>query len=183
MIAFIVEGHMERKIIQAICPGSPVRLLGANGDHVAVAAIAKHAALHINTLKNNYPIILIFDRENRSSSCGRIASDLVLELSSRNIDTKNLIICLPDRTTENWILPFLGADLQMASSTGRLNCEGLDGKKEIKALFKAKKRSYMETVDGVDLFNQIDQASLIQSSPSFKHLFESLRNHCRWLSC
>ena len=39
--AFLVEGHLEQRFVQAVCPGSSVLRLNCNGDKVAIEAVAK----------------------------------------------------------------------------------------------------------------------------------------------
>lgn len=65
---FIVDGQMERLIINHFCPDRPVKLLNCNGKDVSLEAAAKHAASLIRLMKRNYPVILIFDREKKGGN-------------------------------------------------------------------------------------------------------------------
>ena len=69
--AFLIEGHMEKKILQSVCPGVPIRRIECNGEDVAMSVMAKFIETHIRLLNNRYyPIVIIFDREGRESTCG-----------------------------------------------------------------------------------------------------------------
>jgi hypothetical protein len=63
--AFLVEGQMEQRIIQSLCPNKPVRLIRCNGDDVSMAAIARALNARLRLLLNYSPIIIILDRERR----------------------------------------------------------------------------------------------------------------------
>ena len=73
--AFIVEGQQEKMIVQELCPSQPVRLLGVNGKYVSYGKIASVIDSKLISFGNKYyPIIIIFDRENRTDS-----SDLIIK--------------------------------------------------------------------------------------------------------
>ena len=94
---------MEQLIVQKLCPGRPVRLIGCNGDDVTMAAVAKALNARLRMLRVYHPVIIILDRERRTSSCG----ELIWELSTLLDDYGHqgqYVIGMADRTIENWIL-------------------------------------------------------------------------------
>jgi len=184
MKAFIVEGQMEKKIVEKLCPGTPVRLIGCNGDHVIVEKLAEFVAVQIETLVNRfYPIYVIFDRERRQASCDDIIAEISIELEKRGFDTKQLRFAVADRTSENWFLPFLKDDGTLSTSgIVRRNSEGCDAKGVVKGIFKRLGRPYVETVHGVKLFCELPAALAAVASPSFATLAECLRDDCWWFN-
>ena len=56
--AFIVEGFMEKRIIQKLCPGTKVVRLNINGRDVAIEAIAKRIESHFRIFSNRYGAVL-----------------------------------------------------------------------------------------------------------------------------
>ena len=90
--AFIVDGLMEKRIIQKVCPGKPVRLLNCNGKAVSYEAAAKRVASLVRLLKNNYPIVIIFDREERSDTSLQITTFLKEAILSQGIQQVDLLL-------------------------------------------------------------------------------------------
>ena len=102
--AFLVDGQMEKLIIEKLCPNQRVRLTGLNGKDVTIEAIAKKASALIRLLNGkNYPIVVLIDREDRPESAEEIANLLKTEMRNEGIKD-DLIIGVADRMIENWIL-------------------------------------------------------------------------------
>ncbi|MGA9109016.1 MAG: hypothetical protein ACLPSL_00105 [Smithella sp.] len=182
--AFIVDGQMEKKILQIICPRHPIRLLNCNGKNVSYDAAAKHAASLIRLLKNNYPIIIIFDREDRLDNSNEIAKKLLDAIHQHGIQSVDILIGVPDCMTENWMLADINSiniyyDLKEPVSQSCF--DGTHGKGKIRSFIGNK--NYSETQDGPEIFNKCCLESLCNNSPSFK-AFHSIINRldCRWLS-
>ena len=178
--AFLVDGHLEKKVVQNLCPGSVVRIINCNGDSVKLKVIAKKIASQIRLLGNrNYPIVIVIDRENRTESASQISKSLQDELAMHDLSVE-IIIGVADRMIENWIL----ADKQMLSEefpntiNTNIPVEGSHGKNKIKKIFP----SYHETTDGVKLFLKADPIKIYRNSQSFKSFVEKI-NHveCNWL--
>ena len=178
-IACIVDGRMEQRIVQRLCPNSPVRLMGINGRDVAVAAMAKRAAPLIRLLKNFYPIVVVFDREARPDRCDKLRNDFVAALKENGITRSDIIVGIADRMTENWMLG-CGKLREKYSITERT--EGCNGKTVITRALHAVGEVYHETTVGVDFFCAIDVASAIANSESFAVFAREMAPHCRWLS-
>ncbi len=181
MKAFLVEGRMEKAIVERLCPGTPVRLIGANGDNVAIETIAKFVAAQAEFLINRYfPIYVIFDRERRPARCEEIIVDLFTHLQHHGIHESQLRIIVADRTTEAWFLPFLQDDGTLADLQCRTGCEGLHAKADVKQVFRSLGKNYIETIHGVDLFCGLDPRLAVTSSPSFRRLVDALTDDCWW---
>ena len=136
---FIVDGQMEQTIINHFCPDKPVRLLNCNGRDVSIEAAAKKAASLIRLMKRNYPVVLIFDREKRVDTSEQIAQKLQEEIQKCGINNIELIIGVPDKMMENWIL----ADINSINSYLEVNeeqnvFEGTGGKSKIKQIINTK---------------------------------------------
>src|SRR3954452_9708477 len=82
--AFLVDGIMEQRILQHICPGKPVQRLNCNGKNVALEIIVDRIEFHIRLLNNRYdPIIILIDREQRRATCVDIVSSMNQLLDER----------------------------------------------------------------------------------------------------
>jgi len=182
-VAFIVDGQQEQKILQKICPGSPIRRLNCNGEHVELVAAAKRAASLIRLIGNAfYPIVMVFDREKRPDSSEKIEKELLRLILQEGITTE-VIIGVPDRMIENWTL----ADWDTVSTHGQLKgkrpdtIEGKNGKSIICKLLP-KSRYYHETIEGVDWFLRAKAEILYETSRSFERFADALASiNCAWL--
>ena len=190
--AFIVEGVQERKIIQNLCPDikGPIRLI-PNGEKVPIKIIADRIYYNIKSFsERNYPILVIFDREDRIESTDSIINEISknLELKKRNI-TENIIFGVPDKTLESWIIPFI-------DESGNFKPEpssGFEGTKNWKNELKRRIRMdgndyehYSETGTGVDMFlKYVIPYELAKVSPSFKKFYVETKTrfpNCRWFN-
>lgn len=180
--AFLVEGRMEQSIVQRLCPGKPVRLIGCNGDHVALDVIARFADAQIRLLKNSYPIVIVLDREMREESCDVIQQKLT-ELLNAKGHQGQFIVGVADRMTENWILASWVAICAESAVHRPYDgpSEGVDGKALIRTLLPAGE-SYHETTIGVDLFLRCDVQTMYRESPSFRSFLDMISIKCWWLA-
>lgn len=178
--AFLIEGQMEKLILQSICPGVPIRRIGCNGEDVAMDVMAKFIDTHIQLLNNrHYPIVIVFDREGRVSNCDDLRNQLSAELNNRGFDGQ-YIIGVPDRMIENWIL----ADKKMLEShygvsLARQNYEGMSGGGKLKEILKDE-HNYHKTTMGVELFLKCDPQIIYQKSKSFRDLVDAINFQCPW---
>lgn len=153
--AFIVEGHMEKKIAGKLCPGQPVRRIGCNGDNVEIARMCDFIASHIRIFSNKYyPIFIIFDREKRVDSRETLRARMLQELECRGFGDQDIRVFIADREFEDWYL----LDIE-----GICNHYGLislrirgSGKHAISNLI-GQKQQYIETSTGVEIFDIIDK--------------------------
>jgi hypothetical protein len=170
---FIVDGQMERLIINHFCPDRPVKLLNCNGKDVSLEAAAKHAASLIRLMKRNYPVILIFDREKREETSEQIAEKLHEEIQKLGINDVELIIGVPDKMIENWILADINSvNLYFKVNANQKNFEGTGGKSQIKQIINPK--NYSETQDGPELAKLCDITTVSKNSKSFRSFFDKL---------
>lgn len=178
--AFLVDGNLEQRFIQNVCPNKKVRILNCNGEQVSISAIAKRIATQYRLLiKKCSPIIVVIDRESRDETPHQICSELYRYLSEENI-SDNLIIGVADRMIENWIL----ADKKNISKFANIaedsipNIEGKHGKGFIKNIIP----DYNETTTGVELLKKSNPHRMLNSE-SFKNFFDSIYDKidCWWL--
>ncbi|MDR0605599.1 MAG: hypothetical protein LBG80_14975 [Bacteroidales bacterium] len=172
--AFIVDGYTEKRIINYFCPGQPVRLLNCNGKDVRIEAAAKRIATLIRLMKNNYPIIIIFDKEKRNNEFEEIANKLLLCINANDIQKVEILIGIPDIMIENWIL----ADIQSINSyysvnIAQENFEGINGKSKIRQIIKP--RYYSEAEDGPELIKKCFIKNIYNNSASFKYFYEKIK--------
>ena len=183
--AYLVEGDLEQKFIQNVCPGYPVRKINCNGDDVSLEAIGKRVGTLGRLLhKRHSPLVVVFDRERRAEPAQSIEVRLGEILKQEDIQVP-VLIGVADRHIENWIL----ADYEMFAQSARLSkkllVESFEGKKGKSALKKAlgRNRSYVETIDGVAWLRSARPAVIAQNSPSFRRLAEALVGlQCPWLN-
>ncbi|MEQ8967880.1 MAG: hypothetical protein RID91_18840 [Azospirillaceae bacterium] len=179
-VAFLVEGYMEQKIIQSLCPGATVQRIGCNGKDVPIAVMAKFIISRFNLFNNRYfPIIILFDREKRSESRSKLQKTLS-QILDENGFSGQYIIGIADRTIENWILTnreMLEEQFSKQIDTYD-NADGNFGKSELKKIVGS---SYHTATKGVELFLKCDPKKMVERSHSFRDFANSARNHCRWL--
>jgi len=176
--AFIVDGFTERNIVQAICPGQPIRRTDLNGKDVSLLAMAKKIASLIRLLNNrNYPIVILVDKENReitySEMCVRL-HELIIEEGINDIELK---VGVADRMIENWIL----ADWERISTElpKPINTDGINGCSRLKELLGA----YGKTTDGVEMFLNANPLNIYNNSPSFKLFADQIKDiECKYFN-
>jgi hypothetical protein len=179
--AFLVEGQMEQRIIQRLCPNRPVRLIGCNGDEVSMAAIAKALNARLRLLGDCHPVIIILDRERREKCC----EELIQELSHLLDEYEHrgrYVIGMADRTIENWILSDWSNILQDDPTYQAMadDSQGKHGKTIIKHLMPEQK-FYHETTIGVELFLKCRALQLYAANESFRSFVCQLDLECWWL--
>lgn len=183
--AFIVDGQMERKIIQRVCPSKPIKLLQCNGKTVSYEAAAKRAASLIRLNKNHYPIIIIFDREKRAEKADTVAEKLLAAILKQKIHKVDIFIGIPDRMFENWILADINAVNSYYSIRPLLSQECFEnkhGKSQLRSMIGTK-YSYSETQDGPEIFSRCDIPTICKNSPSFRQFFDRIKHlNCHWIS-
>lgn len=179
--AFLVDGQLEQRFIQNVCPKAPVRILNCNGDKVSSSAIVKRIATHYRLLIKRYtPIIIVIDRESRSNTANEFKNEIIKLLADENI-LDNYFLGVADRMIENWIL----ADKLNISQYTKIDissipdAEGEHGKGFIKKFII----DYHETTIGVELLKKSNPMRML-GSESFKEFYTSIKNsvNCWWLN-
>jgi hypothetical protein len=183
-VAFIVEGLMEKLALQKICKSRTIRLLNCNGDNVKLSAICDRIETIIKVFNNRlHPIIVILDREDRSMTSMDMATEIVRLLRAKNI-VDEVIVGIPDRTIENWVLADLDnfkAQMSIAKDICNDN-EGCNGKGRL-TYYLPRGVKYQETVHGVRLLTTSTPRAMYSNSESFKAFAEQLRDRgCDWLN-
>ncbi|MCE5251069.1 hypothetical protein LLG96_12705 [bacterium] len=182
--AFIVDGQMEKRIVQNLCPGQPVRLMNCNGKNVTYDAAAKHAATLIRLLKRYYPIIIVFDKEKRTDSSDVVARSLLEAIATHDLQGVNILIGVPDCMIENWMLADITAInlyYNLHPPISQSNFEGKNGKSHIRLIIGS--QHYSETQDGPLIFNKCNVTSIYKNSISFRNFFNLISSiNCKWLS-
>lgn len=189
---FIVEGDMEQDFLAAICPGSIIRRIPANGDDVLLDRIAERTAALIATLPAKaYPIFIVFDREGRAANCEAIEAALLQKMIALGVNDE-ISIYVADRDTESWILTdadvliALGlADVSLRSA----NCESVKCKGRLKFMYRARGHAYSERADGTRLLKSCSAGRIAARSRSFARLRSGIQQSlaaagltCAWLN-
>jgi hypothetical protein len=182
--AFLVEGDLEQKFVQNVCPKSPVRRINCNGKTVVISEIAKRVGTLGRLLhKRHSPLVVIFDREKRSESCEEIERIFRTSLEQEDIDVP-VLVGIPDRDIENWILADFETFVNVTNiekPTAEIRFEGKKGKSEIRKLLPPKK-TYVETTDGVAWLRKCRPTKMICSA-SFDRFAKAMKEiPCWWLS-
>ncbi len=177
MNVFLVDGDLEQRFIQEICPGRRVMKIGCNGRSVKSEAIAKRIKTLVGTIRTKTPVIACVDLEDRKMTALDFARDLQQELQKIGITQSQVIINVVDRMIENWIL----ADLEATGLQRRQpSADGFNGKSMIKKQIP----NYQETTTGVALLKKVRHSIAVQSSPSFQQFSTIVSPHvsdCWWL--
>jgi hypothetical protein len=179
--AFLVDGQMEQRIIQKLCQGQPVRLIGCNGDDVSMAAVAKALNANIRMLKRYYPIVIVLDRERRTQSTDELITELSLLLDNYGHQGR-YVIGMTDRTIENWILADWGHICSQMPGHEELqgHPEACHGKSVLKKLMPPNVL-YHETTIGVELFLKCRPNEIQKASRSFQAFVSKINFGCYWL--
>lgn len=182
--AFLVEGRLEQKAIQKICPGSPVRVIGANGRDCSIEAIVKRIESLLRLLNNrHYPIFVIFDRECRDATSEEIELEVLDRLKALGFGEDQFVIGIPDRHIENWIMPHVSEDgIFCAVPPSTQLCDGEFGKGVIRGRLEKASIVYHETTVGAELLCKIVPKFVEQTNPSFSRFRQKGRRQCTWLS-
>ncbi len=179
-IAFIVDGHQEKKVVQRLCPDAPVRMTNLNGKDVDLRVIARNVASFIKLLKGrHFPVCVIVDREERSDTSEQIERFLEIELRAFGVDVE-LIVSSPDRMLENWIIagnPTCEDDRVLCGNRSQ-PADVSHGKSVMNKLMHERKLSYYETGNGVELFCKIDLKQAADRSPSLQRFYCKVRQYC-----
>jgi len=182
---FIVEGHMEQKFIQQTCGNTMVRLIGAQGDNVALECMANRAVSLARMARSfSGKIFVVIDRENREIEAEDMENKLHTLISSK-IPNMDVSVFVADRCTESWILSDDNLISKEFGNCNKQNAEGIKAKGKIKKLYKEKGISYCETTHGVQLMKSCSANSISKKSPSFARLITGMKNkgvNCFWLS-
>jgi hypothetical protein len=179
--AFLIDGFMEKLILENLCPDTKINRINCNGNAVSIRAIAKRVSSLIRILNNiYYPIFILIDREDREQTPQQIIDALEEEIRSEGIkDDVRIGVC--DRMIENWTL----ADWQsFKKSIGidkatitPLEIEGCNGKAKVKKFYP----NYQETTDGVSFFLNANPAVIFKNSESFRIFISKTKDiNCFW---
>jgi len=167
--AFIIDGYTEKKIVQVLCPGQPIRRTDLNGKNVSIEAIAKKMASFIRLLGNKYyPIIIVIDKEERQISYAEMSNRIRNALIAEGVTDQDLRIGVADRMIENWVL----ADWKTLAE-GRTKPKSTEGSNGASIIRKVK-GSYSKTTDGVEFFLKADPNQLYKNSTSFRYFIDQL---------
>lgn len=172
--AFIVEGRMEQLIARRICPGQPVTKIGCNGNSAPIEVVAKFIAAQIRVLNNRYyPIIIVFDREDRDMSCDKIKNDLLNILhDSYNFSDQDIRIFIADRMTEDLYL----ADIESIVRHYNLPPYAdqlFQGKGGLSRLLNSHMQ-YHETTLGVEIFFVVNHRRVADTYPHWSDFLETV---------
>lgn len=174
---FLVEGHTEQKIVQAICPKAVVQRINLNGNSVEANAIAVRVATQARLWGGKYrPIVILVDREKRTQTAVEFAASLSSAIRDQGIEDP-IVVGVADRMIENWILanPSLWPNGEAPD-----NVDGTAGATQLK---KLRRNSYAKSSDGPRLFKECSPSALRQRSPSFRSFADQLELlKCRWLA-
>ena len=177
MTAFLVDGDLEQKFIQLICPGKKVLKIGCNGKTVKSEAIAKRIKTLIRTMQDNTPVIVCIDLESRKMSAVEFENELIAELKAIEVNMATLVITVIDQMIENWIL----ADEEATGLSRKASqADGFGGKGRIKAQLP----HYHETTQGVEFLKKVRPSVAKLYSPSFFRFFSASQaqlKDCWWM--
>jgi hypothetical protein len=185
--AFLVDGVMEQRIIGRICQGKTVQRLNCNGTDTPLEVIVNRIEFHVRILNNRYsPIVVLIDREKRSSTCQEIGAQISRLLNDRGY-AGQFVIGVVDRCIENWILADWGSVVErfkehdILPAPGDAHFEGTQGKTELKKLLP-RELLYNEPTWGKDMFLSCRPDRMYENSASFRSLIDQLDLPCAWLS-
>jgi hypothetical protein len=182
-IAFIVEGQLEQRAVQAACPGRRVVLLGANGDDVRMETICDRIETQFRLFSNRYfPIVVIFDREWRNETVEELETVISSILVGRGLDPHQFIFFISDRKFECLFLAHLTHDGHTIPSGCPItnSIDGLDGVSEVRKRLAASGLRYHKTTTGVYLFRSIRPSIVALKSQNFRRFQSRILRFCPW---
>jgi hypothetical protein len=181
--AFIVEGQLEQRMVQAACPGHRVVLLGSNGDTVSMKTIATRIETHYILFSNRYyPIIVMFDREKRAKTVEELEAELIAELTARNVPVNQFVFFISDRDIECLLLCHVSENGEIiGTGCPKTSCvDGLAGESELRKRLSVKSISYHKTTVGMDLFRTVRPFILSTKSNNFRRFQKRIVKYCTW---
>ena len=171
--AFIIDGFMEKLVLQHLCPDHPIRRIGCNGRDAPMATVARFIEKQLRVLdRAYYPAVILLDREERRETADDLIAALTRELNDRGF-TGRFIIGMPDRMIENWIMADPDCVCRHGARPYRYSCEGEKGKSRIKQAL-GRKFGYHETTSGVTLFLDTNPKAIYSNSLSFRKFVDGL---------
>jgi hypothetical protein len=180
-IAFIVDGQMEKRIVQRLCKDATVKVTSLNGRSVQINRMIEVIASFLKLMKDRcFPVVILVDREGRDISSAEIERHIRDGLKKLGYDERNLIVSSPDRMIENWIIagnPRCDQSTDLFSPAIQ-DCDGRNGKTEVKRSLRARNLSYSETGNGVDLFCSMDFERVSSNSESFYRFYANIQGYC-----
>jgi hypothetical protein len=169
--AFIVDGFTELKIVQKLCPNTPIQRTDLNGKRVTLEAIANKISQLVRLYGNrHYPIIVLIDKEDRNISFNVMSQAIQQLLDDAGLTDQDIRVCVADRMIENWILADWECFCKDPRKVKPKKTDGLHGTAEIKKI----KGRYNKTTDGVELFTANSPEKMYANSESFKHFVDTL---------
>jgi hypothetical protein len=174
-LAFLVDGHSEKRFLQKICPGKTIQRLNLNGNTVTCVAIAKRAASQIRLWGGKYyPIIILVDLEDRDMPFGEFGESIEAALRAEGVQDQ-IIVGVADRMLENWML----ADPDVVEWNARPeSVDGIHGAGMLKKIFG----QYDKASDGPDVLVKCRPSSMRKNSASFCNFLSKLAKvRCHWL--
>jgi hypothetical protein len=176
---------MEKLVVEALCPGSAVRTINCNGDEVSLEAIAKRVGSLARLVQKRFsPVVVVVDREARQDPSAKIKRDLSALLIREDINVP-IVIGIPDRMIENWILADFEAIarcVKVKTKVSGQEFEGTSGEVKLKQLLP-EDLTYVKTIHGVEWFQKCDAETIRQHSPSFRDFINAMTDvKCPWLA-
>jgi hypothetical protein len=183
--AFIVEGHLEQKMVQLVCRQHKVVLLGVNGDNVSMATIASRIETHVKLFSNRYyPIIVIFDRERRVETVPELLTQLNEIFGTKGLDMEQFRFLISDRDIEVMFVAHVekNGDFIETGCPQTTDIDGLHGESELRARLSKKGIRYHKTTTGIELFKKVRPTIVSFKSRNFRRFRSQMLQYCKWIA-
>ncbi|MCZ8102993.1 MAG: hypothetical protein O9972_34510 [Burkholderiales bacterium] len=179
-VAFIVDGQLEKRVVQRLCNSAPVRVTNMNGRNVEISAIAKLICSFLDLFRGRYfPVVIVIDREARDQSSEQIEAEIKVRVSEYGHDVQGIIVSCADRMIENWIISgtssYRGHDISCELMD---HGDGCNGKSIVRQILGGCNVTYSETTVGVDLFCSMDFEKAAGRSESFNRFRSQMSDYC-----
>lgn len=178
-VAFIVDGDLEKNLLQNVCKGAAIRKIG-NGDGFPTHVIIKQIMTLVRALNNRYEhVAILYDREDRTTSAENFATEIRDALIAAGIGEQAFSVHIKDREVEDWILA--DPECLEAFLGSRVDVSGLRGKAGLSGVLKAAGRKYSEVAIGTDLLKSVVCSKACERSDSLARFRADFPKECWWL--
>lgn len=154
----------------------------SNGETWSVEMISKQiSSLYRVKDVQAEKVIVWIDREGRTETEDQIRVSIRDALVDAGANVESIIICVPDRMTENIIL----ADEQLIRSEFNIENysyagDGSHGKGRLKTLYREKNENYKETFHGANLLKKVHRSRAAECSESANSFYSGFDFACWW---
>jgi hypothetical protein len=138
---------------------------------------------HFRVFSNRYyPIVVIFDRENRPQTPRELLDEINAILADKKLDPAQFIFLISDRDIEVMFVCHHTKDGEFID-TGcpeTTNVDGVAGESELRNRLSKRGIAYHKTTVGMTIFKKIRPLIVASKSENFRRFRDQIVTMCKW---